>query len=354
MNTNSSNKRIGENKLSGLDNSGSDWRTLLRDLVHNLDRGSRSLTITGYLMLADIVLSLTGLIVDPSTVGGAPTWMKPLKFAISTGLFSFTVAFMIGKLNKTRRFATLLGRVMALALTLEIVLIDMQAARHTASHFNQETPFDKAVFGIMGIGIAVLFLSTILVFLASCAERFQSDKQGRSMGWVLRLGLGLSLAGMATGILMALPSRQQLTAAESGQKVARMGSHTVGAPDGGPGMPLTGWSADHGDLRIAHFIGLHCMQVLLLGWLLTANRAGWSDRRQTRLIWVLAASVSGIFSTVLWQALRGQPFLRPDAPILASWAVWLVGTAALLAWVSFEKPVTIGSAKNLRQIGRAL
>ena len=295
-----------------------------------LYRGSGWLTWTGVLMLADIVVCVAGLVVDPAIITGAPAWMKPLKFAISTALFSFSVAFMIGQLHRTRRFAAILGRFMAVALTVEIVLIDLQAARHTTSHFNRTTPFDTAVFGVMGIGIAVVLLSTALLLGTAFRERFSNA----ALGWTIRLSLLLALLGMGVGALMTLPTPEQLAAQQAtGGTMPHIGAHTVGAPDGGPGLPVAGWSADHGDLRIAHFIGLHAMQVLLPAWWLPLRRR-WSDAGQLRLVSAAALSMAAVFGVVLWQALRGLPLLRPDVPVGAGYAGWAVATLLLGLWAT--------------------
>jgi hypothetical protein len=293
------------------------------------------LTITGWLMVFDTVISLLGLLLDPATVDGAPAWLKPLKFGISTSLFSFTVAYIVGQMRRTRRFASILARVlarvMAVALVLEIALIDLQAARHTSSHFNRTTLFDAGVFAVMGIVIGIVFLSTILLFVCGCAERFAD----RSLGWVVRLSLAIAIAAMGIGGLMVLPTPEQLAAAHATGKLTHSGAHTVGAPDGGAALPVTGWSADHGDLRIAHFVGLHAMQGLLLAWGLTAGRPFWSQKRRTRLVAIVAIEFVLAMGLVLSQALRGQPLLRPDAQTWIGWAAWLMVLVAGAAssWV---------------------
>jgi hypothetical protein len=110
--------------------SGPTWKARSASAFQSLRLSSPWLTWVGALMLLDIVVSLIGLLVDPTIITGAPAWLKPLKFAISTSLFCFNVAFMIGKLKRTRRFSNILGQILAVAMTLEIVLIDLQAARH--------------------------------------------------------------------------------------------------------------------------------------------------------------------------------------------------------------------------------
>ena len=316
-----------EARKSGADMGAGD---MARRWIRGLYERSGWLTVTGFLMLADVVLSISGLLADPSVVDGAPTWLKPFKFAVSTSLFVFTLAFVTGRLTRVRRFAVWLGRIMAVALVLEIALIDMQAARHTASHFNRATSFDAAVYGAMGLTIAVVFLSTALLCGACFLERFKD----RALGWAVRLGLLLALAGMGVGALMTLPTPQQLAAAHAGGEMRRVGAHTVGAADGGRALPVTGWSADHGDLRIAHFLGLHAMQVLLLAWWASSRSARWGRVRQLRLVGIATGSWAMVFGLVLWQALRGESLLRLDGLTVGAWAACLAVTAAGFAWIA--------------------
>ena len=153
----------------------------------------------------------------------------------------------------------------------------------------------------MGLAILVQTLAAIAVAAALWRQRFAD----RAMGWALRLGMTITIVGAMTGGLMTQPTRAQLDAARAGQPMTVSGAHTVGAPDGGPGLPGTGWSREHGDLRVAHFLGLHALQMLPLIAFLFTRRAGrkraasgWSGRS--------SASYVSLFGLLLWQALRGQ------------------------------------------------
>jgi len=117
-----------------------------------------------------------------------------------------------------------------------------------------------------------------------------------------------------------------------------MGAHTVGAPDGGPGLSGTGWSTEHGDLRIPHFIGLHALQVLPLIAFMMRRRRLSSD---TRVLLTLTAAGSYFTLVVLLliQALRGQPIVRPDALTFGLFGAW-----ALVTLICGWKSVNLASA----------
>jgi hypothetical protein len=154
----------------------------------------------------------------------------------------------------------------------------------------------------------------------------------RATRWALRIGSVISLAGVGMGALMTSPTPAQLDSMNTGTFKGIIGAHTVGLEDGGPVMPLTGWSTTGGDLRIPHFVGMHALQVLpLLVLVLTVLAARVpvlrSDAVRTRLVVVAGAGYGLLFALVLWQAQRGQPLLQADGLTLTALVALVVAVA---------------------------
>jgi hypothetical protein len=270
--------------------------------------------------LLALTVSLVGLALDPRIIGGAPAWLKPMKFGVSVSLYLVTIRWMLGVVTGHRRALAAISSVLLVGLSAELVGIDLQVVRGTTSHFNVATPFDTAVYSSMGGVISVVFAVTVVaaVLVLRTGGVDRTIKAG--MGW----GLVVALIGMAEAILMT-----------TNFGWADGGGHTVGAPDGGPGLPLTDWSTLHGDLRIGHFVGLHGLQLLpILAFVLLAI-PGLAERTRTRLLAVAALGYLGVLVLVTWQALRGQALLSPDAVTLGAAGALALGvalaTAAVLA-----------------------
>ena len=292
-------------------------------MLQTLWRGSAPLTAAGLLMVAALAAAVIGLAIDPRIVTGAPVWLKPAKFAVSNAVYMFTLAWIFTVIPEWTRTRRLVGWITAVILVLETAIIGLQAYRGTTSHFNVATLFDGLLFGVMGVGILVWTLSTIVVAVALWRHQLQD----RALGWALRLGMTITIVGAMSGGLMTKPTRQQLDAAQAGQRMAIAGAHTVGAPDGGPGLIGTGWSTEHGDLRVPHFLGLHALQLLPIVSLLLARRR-MSDAVRVRLTIVAAASYASLFAILLSQALRGQSVVGPDQLTITLLGVWFVATGA--------------------------
>jgi len=274
----------------------------VRTQIERLWRASRPLTATGVGMLLVFAASLVAMAVDHSEILGAPTWLKPAKFAISTAVYAFTLAWIFTYFPGRRRLTTIVGWITAVVLVLEVAIIDAQAARGVTSHFNVATPLDATLFAVMGLAILMVWGAAIALTVALFRQRFADE----AFGWTLRLGMLLTVLGQATGGLMTNPTQAQLAAART-TRLTVAGAHTVGAPDGGPGVPITGWSREHGDLRVPHFIGLHAVQLLpAIAWLI--GPLGSAVRRR-RAVFVAAAVYGALFAILLVQALNGQPVL---------------------------------------------
>lgn len=295
--------------------------------LSRLWKSDRTLTASAWLMLGALAAFLVGLAIDPRVITGAAAWLKPAKFAVSTAIYMFTLAWVFTYLSEWPRLRRLVGRSTAGIFIVEVAIIALQAWRGTTSHFNMSTPLNGALFVFMGSAIVVQTVLSAFVAMALWRQQFQD----RALGWALRLGMVITIAGASTGGLMTRPTEAQLAQMVATHRATIVGAHTVGAPDGGPGLPATGWSVEHGDLRVPHFIGLHALQALpLLAWLLWRRRI--EDGRRARLIVVAGGSYAALFVILIWQALRGQPLVSPDFQTITALLVWAALTTGLAVW----------------------
>lgn len=270
--------------------------------VARVRRAEPALVWTGALLLLLAIPSAAGLWLDDRVISGAPAWLKPTKFAVSTGVYTLTLAAFLTAIPEWTRTTRMVRLATIVVLWLEIAIIDLQAWRGATSHFNVGTPLDATLFSIMGAAIVTQTLASAAVAIALWRRTFAD----RAFGWALRVGMTLTIVGALTGGLMTSPTEAQLAEARTGKPLATAGAHTVGAPDGGPGLPVTGWSTEHGDLRVPHFVGLHAMQLLPLVAFVVRRRP---DDERTWLVAGASTLYALTFALLLVQALRGLPLI---------------------------------------------
>ncbi|WP_354478299.1 hypothetical protein [Marisediminicola sp. UYEF4] len=294
-------------------------------------RWHRPLLWLAAVMAALAVFALVARFVDEREVLGANLWDKPLKFAISTVIYAVTWSWLIGQLERSRRVAWASGTVIAAALVVELAIIVSVAAAGTTSHFNVSTPLATAMWSVMAVSISVLWVATFV----ACILLFRTSLGDRARTIAIRGGALISLVGLGLGYLMTSPTAAQL--ADFG---GIAGAHAVGVADGGPGLPVLGWSTVAGDLRIPHFIGMHALQAIPLALiaieLLSRRTPVLRDVAvRARLVGTVAVGYLAFVGLVTLQALRGQSVVAPDAVTLGlGGAIAVVMAAAALVVVA--------------------
>jgi hypothetical protein len=248
------------------------------DFLNELKDRNAALFYFGWVCLVAAFAFLAATRVSHVLVYEVNAWYKPFKFAFSTVLFSWAMAWYIHYLPQFPT-ATFNG-VVILLLGFEIVYIAWQASRGQPSHYNTSTPFFAVMFSLMAVAATVVTL-----FVAYAGWLFFQHEWPELPGyyvWSIRLGICIfvvfSLEGFAMGSRL---------------------SHSVGAVNDNSNLWVLGWSRTVGDLRVAHFIGMHALQVLpLLAYFLL---------RSTRLTIGLSALYAALAVFTLVQALQGKP-----------------------------------------------
>lgn len=204
------------------------------------------LLATSSLIVISVLPTAVALMTDSRTLNGVAVYVKPIKFQVSFAVHLLTVAWLIRCLPPSERDgATLavLAAMLSAVAVLEIGYITYQASRGEASHFNLATPFTRLMYTLMGVGAVIALLVTGVFGAMILRQGANGD------AYVLAAGLGLLLGSILGGL--------------SGSYMAAQPGHSVGGDlSDASGLPVLGWSRSGGDLRVAHFVGLHMMQIL--------------------------------------------------------------------------------------------
>lgn len=209
-------------------------------------------------MVIAFVLTFAISIVDGRTIDGAVSvWAKPLKFELSLAIHAATLAIVMSALSapvRSNPIMTAVAVVFLAACIVEMGYIIAQAARAEHSHFNVSTPFNRIMWSVMAIAAIVIIGAAGAIGVAAAWD------SGGSLSPTVKWAVALGLIG---GTLLTL-----FTAFTIG---ARMSPYVGGLPaQEGARMVFTGWSLVAGDLRVAHFLATHMIQVIPMFGLVAA------------------------------------------------------------------------------------
>jgi len=251
------------------------------DFLYHLKQRNETLFYYGFICL---ILSLAFLLLTKVTttqVYNVNAWYKPFKFAFSTFLFAWAMAWYCYYLPNFN--LKLFNWSVIILLGFEIFYIAFQANKGQLSHYNLSTPVYSALYSMMALAASAVTIYTAYVGLLFFTNSF--PELPNYYLWAIRFGIILFVIFSFEGFAMG----------------SRL-NHSVGALNDNSSWFIIGWSKTVGDLRVAHFIGMHALQVLpVLSFYVFKN---------TKLTLALSLLYGLLALLTLIQALQGKPLIK--------------------------------------------
>jgi hypothetical protein len=222
-------------------------------------------------------------LIDPRLINGVSVWAKPAKFYVSLAVQFATVAWGLSFLPVAKRETRSIQWPLVVMLVLgwlELFYITIQAARGEPSHFNTSSALYSLIYTLMGVAATGM----LLIAMYFGVRLWRVRAQGL---WTEAAAVGLfwgGLLGLAAGFYMG----------------SQAGHHVGAQISDAAGTGLFSWSTQAGDLRVAHFVGMHAAQLIPF--------AALSGRRSA--VYAVAAFMTIATVGTFVQALWGIPLLR--------------------------------------------
>ncbi|WP_422859950.1 hypothetical protein ACOKFD_03290 [Flagellimonas sp. S174] len=262
----------------------------LKNVLRTIRTESPILYWIGMFHFALATLCLFGWMIDDRMLTGLNVWVKPMKFSLSGGIYVLTSGFLITLYPFSRRKKNIINNIISWTMFLEICIVVFQAARGVQSHYNQSSLFDGLLFASMGLLIGIIVMTMVFFIIETIRLRLKTE---RHVQWGILIGWLVVFFGSWVG----------------GQMIGQM-SHNVGVPDGGEGLPWINWSTIAGDLRIAHFFGLHGIQIIPLFAVALTNRWKASNRSKSIVVILFGLLYASWIAFTFYQAKQGIPLVR--------------------------------------------
>ena len=251
------------------------------NFIEELKSRNETLFYFGLICLVSALVFLSLTKFSNTQVYNVSAWYKPFKFTFSIFLFAWTMAWYCYYLPLFN--INYFSWAVIVLLGFEIVYIAIQAYRGQLSHYNLSSPIYSVLYVSMALAASLVTIYTAYVGLLFFTNSFPA--LSNYYLWAIRLGIIIFVVFSFEGFVMG----SRLT-------------HTIGGTDGGTGIPLLNWSTKFGDPRIAHFIGMHALQVLpILSFYLLKNT-------KATIAMAVLYSLLAVFTLV--QALQGKPFFK--------------------------------------------
>lgn len=265
----------------------------VREFFRELDAKDGLLSRLGWALIAIIPVFAVLAFLAPGAAHTVNPWIKPIKFSMSFSTFASTVCLLLLALKVPDWQLKLARHAIAGSVALEIFSLAAQAWRSVYAA-GAHTLVDSVLAQLTNSMVMVNTAIVTWILLLFCANRVRSQVVDVPMVAAIRYSIVIFLLGNAVG----------------GYMLAR-GSHSVGVADGGPGLPFVNWSTIGGDLRIAHFIAIHAIQIVPLFAYILSQMAPIPSVKQRRLaVAAVALVVALAVSATFVQAALGHPLLQ--------------------------------------------
>ena len=253
------------------------------DFIQQLKFRNETLFYFGAICFALSIVFLLLTQITTTEVYHVNAWYKPFKFAVSTLTFAWAMAWYCYYLPNFN--IKLFNWTTIILLGFEVVYIAIQASKGQLSHYNLSTGFYSAMFSLMAMAASVVTLYTAYIGILFFKNSFPALPD--YYVWAIRLGIIIFVVFSFEGFAMG----------------SRL-NHSVGALNDNSNWFIVGWSKTVGDLRVAHFIGMHALQLLpILSYYVLKN---------TKLTVALSMVYGLLALATLVQALQGRPIIKSN------------------------------------------